>query len=239
MLARDVMSAPVITVGPRADLRSLIGTMLGKKLSGLPVVDDAGNLVGIISEGDLLRRSELGTEKKRSSWLMFILGPGRGASEYVRTHSRKVEELMTRDPVTVAEDTSLEEIVTLMEQRHIKRVPVLKDRKIVGIVTRADLLRALIPLEQEPVGPAPGDAEIQDRILTEIARQKWAAPGSVRVTVNAGRVTLSGTILDERERAALLVCAENQPGVVSVADDLVWVDAGSGAFLGPPGTMAS
>jgi CBS domain-containing protein len=235
MQARDVMSAPAITVGPRTNLQSLVGTMLGLKLSGLPVVDESGRLIGVISEGDLLRRAELGTERKRSSWIDFILGPGRSATDYVRANGRMVEELMTPDPVAVAEDTPLEEIVTLMESRHIKRVPVLRDGRVVGIVTRADLLRALFPLEAAAPEAATSDAEIQKNILAEIAARKWAPPDAIRVGVDQGRVTLTGTILVERARAALLVCAENQPGVVAVKDEIVWVDPASGAFMGPPG----
>lgn len=240
MLARDVMTAPVISVGPSASLRSAVGTMIGKRLSGLPVVDEAGNLVGVLSEGDLLRRGELGTERKVSGWLAFLRGPGAAASDYVRTHSRLVGDIMTPDPIAITEETDLDEIVELMEKRRVKRLPVLRDGKLVGIVTRADLLRALIPAEPDATAGATttrDDADIQAAILAEIARQKWAPPGSIRVGVERGRVTLTGTILDERERAALLVCAENQGGVVAVVDQLVWVDPASGAFLGPPGTV--
>ena len=239
MLARDVMTAPVISVGPSASLRSAVGTMIGKRLSGLPVVDDAGRLVGIVSEGDLLRRAELGTERKVSGWLAFLRGPGPAAADYVRSHSRLVGDIMTPDPIAIDEETTLDEIVELMEKRRVKRLPVLRAGELVGIVSRADLLRALVPAETSAAETVTrDDGEIAAAIRAEVDAQKWAPRDTIRIGVVHGRVTLAGTILDERERAALLVCAENQPGVVAVVDELVFVDPASGAYMGPPGAIA-
>jgi CBS domain-containing protein len=239
MKASDVMTSPVKTVGPRDTIRSAIETMLGSHMSGLPVVEGKGKgkLVGILSEGDLLRRAELGTEKRRSKWMEFLLGPGRGASDYVQTHGRYVEELMTPDPYAVAPDTPLEEVVDLMEQRKIKRVPIVRGGVLVGIVTRADLLASLLAAEKATVpAAAGGDKAIRTAILAELQKNSWVPPASIRIEVVKGAVTLSGTILDERERDALRVAAENVPGVKSVKDELVWVDPNSGAYLGAPGT---
>lgn len=234
MKASDVMSSPVKTVGPRDTIRTAIGTMLAAHVSGLPVVDGKGRLIGVLSEGDLMRRVELGTEKQRPRWLAFLVGPGRSASDYVQTHGRYVEEVMTRDPIVAEADTPLEEIVDIMERQRIKRVPVVRDGRLIGIVTRADLLAGLLAAEKAAVAPAGDDQAIRTAILAELQKRAWVPPSSIRIEVRDGEVTLAGTILDEREREALRVAAENVPGVKAVYDELVWVDPNSGAYLGPP-----
>jgi CBS domain-containing protein len=234
MEARHVMTSPTISVPPDAPVPSAIETMLRAHVSGLPVVDGSGALVGVLSEGDLLRRAEIGTEKQRPKWLDFLLGPGRGAQDYVRSHSRRVADIMTRDPISVDEDCSLEEVVALMEKKGIKRVPVLRNGKLVGIVTRKDLLRAFMNAT-EMSAPAPGsDEQIRADLIAEIDSQSWAPAGSIHVTVKDGHVTLNGTIFDERERDAIRVCAENRPGVRGVTDEMIWVDPSSGTFMSPP-----
>ena len=132
MEARQVMTSPILTISPGASLRQAIEMMLERRVSGLPVVNEIGQLVGMISEGDLLHRSELGTEKHRSKWLDFLVGPGRSASDYVQSHSRRVADVMTTDIVTVRETTPLEDVVRLMEKRRIKRVPVVRDGGILA-----------------------------------------------------------------------------------------------------------
>jgi predicted transcriptional regulator len=212
--------------------------MLDNQISGLPVIDAAGKLVGIVTEGDLLRRSETGTERHRPRWLEILMGPGRLAGEYVRTHGRKVEEIMTRQLVSVTPDTPLDEIVALMERRRIKRMPVLDGDTPVGIVSRADLLRALArTLEEQPVAMA-GDDEIRERILAELAKVSWVPRDGLAITVADGIVGLDGVILDEKERAALRVAAENVPGVRAVEDRLVWVEPVSGTIIDAPHTAA-
>jgi predicted transcriptional regulator len=207
--------------------------MLDNRISGLPVID-AGRLVGILTECDLLRRSETGTERHRPRWLEILMGPGRLADEYVRTHGRKVEEIMTRQPVSVTPDTPLDEIVALMERRRIKRVPVLDGDVPVGIVSRADLLRALARTLEEQQGAAAGDDEIRERILAELAKVSWVPRDGLAITVVDGVVALDGVILDEKERAALRVAAENVPGVRAVEDRLVWVEPVSGTIIDAP-----
>ena len=144
MEACQVMTSPTITISPGASVRQAITTMLDHRVSGLPVVDETGRLAGIVSEGDLLRRAEIGTEKHRPKWLECLLGPGRSATDYVHSHSRRVADVMTNNPVFVDERASLAAIVALMEKHRVKRVPVLRDSVVVGIVTRADLLRAFV-----------------------------------------------------------------------------------------------
>ena len=151
MNASDVMTRKVVSVRLDAPVGDAIRLMLDHRISGPPVVDGDSKVIGILTEGDLLRRAETGTERHRPRWLELLLGPGRLAGEYVRTHGRKVGEIMTEDVVSVAEDTPLVEIVRLMEGHRVKRLPVLRGDALVGIVTRADLVRTLAQLiEKEP-----------------------------------------------------------------------------------------
>src|SRR5450631_1449514 len=136
MRAHQVMTRPVITVTPETTVLEAANTMLQRHISGLPVVDAAGKLVGIVSEGDFIRRSEIGTQRKRGRFLKFILGPGKAATDFVHEHGHKVAEIMTPEPLTITEDTVLEEIVRLMERNNVKRLPVTRGEKVVGIVTR-------------------------------------------------------------------------------------------------------
>ena len=146
MRAHQIMTRPVITVTPETTIAEAAATMLRRHISGLPVVDAAGKLVGIVSEGDFIRRSELGTQRKRGRFLAFILGPGQAATDFVHERGRKVAEVMTPEPLTVTEDTRLEAVVALMEKNHVKRLPVMRGDRIVGIVSRANLLQAVASL---------------------------------------------------------------------------------------------
>ena len=234
MNAADVMTRNVVTVGADASIGQAIALMLDHRLSGLPVVDGSGKVVGMLTEGDLLRRAETQTERQRPRWLELLLGPSRLANEYVRTHGRKVGEIMTEDVVSVAEDTPLAEIVQLMERRRIKRLPVLRGDALVGIVTRADLMRALGQLvDKEPIS-ASDDDEIQKCVLAELARTAWAPRAGITVVVTDGIVELDGAITNEKAREAVRVAAENVPGVKSVRDRLVWVEPVSGTVIGAP-----
>ena len=232
MQASDVMTRTIVSIGHTASIREAIRLMLDNNVSGLPVVDAGGKVTGVLTEGDLLRRSELATERRHWRWLELVLGPGRRASEYVRTHGRVVDELMTREVVTVAADTPLEEIVALMERHRIKRLPVVDDSDtLVGIVSRADLLAALWRALEAP-GTAPAsDEEIQARVLAELETADWAPREGLSVTVTDGVVELNGVVLDEHERGALRVAAENVPGVKAVLDNLVWVEPVSGTVV--------
>jgi CBS domain-containing protein len=234
MKAKDVMTLNVVSVQPQATVMQAVRIMLQKKISGLPVVDDVGRLVGILTEGDLLRRAETGTQKHRPRWLEFLLGPGRLATEYVQTHGRKVEEIMTHDPVTVTEDTSLDDVVKTMEKRGIKRVPVMRGEHLVGIISRANLLRALASLSRDVGAASTGDVDIRSKLLAELQKEHWAPVGALDVIVRDGIVELWGTITDERQREALVVAAENTPGVKAVRDHLAWVDTTSAMVFYPP-----
>jgi CBS domain-containing protein len=229
MKASDIMTWGVVSVSPGTAVLDAARLMLEHRISGLPVVDGEGRLVGIVTEGDFLRRGEIGTERKRPRWLEFLVGPGRLATEYVRTSGRKVSDIMTANPYTVAEDTPLGQIVELMERRRIKRVPVVADGKLAGLVSRANLIRALASLAQEAKVTAETDDVIRDRILSELSKQPWAP--QVNVIVHQGVVELSGVLTDERERQAFIVAAENVPGVKRVHDHLAWIEPFSGMIL--------
>jgi CBS domain-containing protein len=226
MKAHEVMTWGTITVEPDASVTRAVRLMLQNKISGLPVVDAKGQLVGMVTEGDFLRRGELGTRRQRPRWLEFLLGPGRLADEYVQSSGRKVAQVMTPDPKTITPQTPLEEVVRLMEHHRIKRLPVVHDGEVVGIVSRANLLHALASVARE-VKPAAGDdATIREQIIAECAKQPWAP--HINVVVRDGVVGLWGVITDERAREAFIVAAENVPGVKAVHDRLAWIEPTSG-----------
>jgi CBS domain-containing protein len=229
MKARDIMTPQVISVEADASVMQAVRLMLQNRISGLPVVGAKGELVGVVTEGDFLRRGELGTQRRRSRWLEFLVGPGRLADEYVRASGRKVNEVMTPDPVTITEDTPLDQAVELMERHRVKRLPVVRDGRLVGIVSRANIMRALVSLAREARAPATDDAAIRERILAECEKQSWAPMANV--LVRDGVVELWGTLTDERERQAMIVAAENVPGVKVVHDHMVWIEPVSGFTL--------
>jgi CBS domain-containing protein len=233
MRAHQIMTKPVFTITPDATILDAANVMLRRHISGVPVVDAAGKLVGIVSEGDFIRRGEIGTERKRGRWLKSILGPGKSASDFVREHGCKVSDVMSRSPVTITENTPLAEIVDLMEKRDIKRVPVLRNDKIVGIVTRANLLQAVASLARHVPDPTADDDHVRNRIIDAMEKADWA-PIGLNVIVRDGIVHLSGVITDERARQAAIVAAENVEGVRKVHDHICWVDTMSGVYLYSP-----
>jgi CBS domain-containing protein len=222
MKARDVMTRRVLSIGADESVQAAIDVMLKNRVSGLPVLDPSGKVVGVVTEGDFLRRVETGTQRRRKRWLEFLLGPGRMAEEYADTHGRKVSDVMTSSPLTIDEDAPLAGIVELMESRRIKRLPVVRDGRLVGIVSRANLLQAMAGLAAATPAISASDTEIRDRIMDELARETWAPVALVNVTVRDGVVDLWGSLIDERQRRAVCVAAENVPGVRAVRDHLVW-----------------
>jgi CBS domain-containing protein len=233
MRAHQVMTRPVVTVSSETTIVEAANTMLQRHVSGLPVVDAAGKLVGIISEGDFLRRSEIGTQHKRGQFLRFILGPGQAATDFVHEHGRKVAEIMTREPLTISEDTTLEDIVELMEKNHVKRLPVMRGDQVVGIVSRANLLQAVATLARQIPDPTANDDHIRNRVIDALSKNDWC-PFGLSVIVRDGIVHLSGVITEERSRQAAIVGAENVAGVRKVRDHLCWVDPMSGMYFMAP-----
>jgi CBS domain-containing protein len=230
MRAHQIMTRQVITVAIGAPIVEAANTMLQNHISGLPVVDKAGKLVGIVSQGDFIRRAEIGTQRKRGRWLKLLLGPGKVASDFVHERGRKVGEIMTLDPCTVTEDATLEDVVQLMEQKNVKRLPVLRGDQLVGIVTRSNLLQAVAELAREVPDPTADDDHIRNHIITSIEKTDWG-PFGLGVIVRNGNVHLSGVITNERSRQAAIVAAENVSGVRKVHDHLCWVEPMSGMYL--------
>jgi CBS domain-containing protein len=233
MRAHQIMTRPVITVAPDANIVEAANAMLLNHISGLPVIDEAGKLVGIVSQGDFIRRAEIGTQRKRGRWLKFLVGPGGAASDFVHERGRKVGEIMTTEPCTVTENATLEDVVELMQRNNVKRLPVMRGDQMVGIVTRTNLLRAVAGLARDVPDPTVDDDHIRNRIITAVERADWA-PFGLGVIVLDGVVHLSGVITNEHSRQASIVAAENVSGVTKVHDHLCWVEPMSGMYLNSP-----
>ncbi len=230
MRVRDVMTYGAIGVPETATLAEAVETMLRSRVSALFVFDAGHALVGVLSEGDLLRRAELGADKKRARWLEFLLSGGRLAESYAHAHGRRAGEIMTAKVATISEDADLSQAVDLMLDRNIKRLPVLRGEAVVGVISRSDLLKGLLTSLSKPDAPHP-DAEIKAAIQAELDTCGWAPRASVRVEVMNGVVTFEGVITDERLRSGLEVIAENTPGVKDVRDHMCWVEPNSGFYL--------
>jgi CBS domain-containing protein len=219
MRAQQIMTQHVITVGADAPIAEAIDAMLRNHVSGLPVVDTDGELIGIISEGDFIRRAEIGTQRQRGRWLSFLVGTDRVAADFVHAHGRKVGEIMTTDPLTISEDTALDEIVEIMESNNVKRLPVVRGRRLVGIVTRTDFLATVADLARHAPSPSVDDERIREQVIAAMEGAAWG-PCRLKVTARDGVVTLSGVVASKNTRQAAIVAAENVPGVKKVLDNL-------------------
>jgi len=224
MRAMDIMTSEVITVREDATVPEVARLMAERGISAVPVVDRENQIVGMVSEGDLLHRTETGTERRRAWWLDMVSSTNKLAGEYIKSHSAKVKDVMTRDVLSVTEETAVADIAVLLETNRIKRVPVVRDGKIVGIVSRANLVRALAMTITEGVGDG-DDRTIRDKLLAELKAQKWAEVSPANVTVKDGVVHLWSSYLSEQERRALIVAAESVPGVRRVEDHMRPVSA--------------
>jgi CBS domain-containing protein len=233
MNVAELMNRNAVSVLPSTLVADAARIMLAHRLSGLPVLDEQGRLVGIVTEGDLIRRAEIGTDGKQAGWLKSLLMPSAVAADYVQTHARHVSGVMTHNPVFVTPDTPLEEVAQLMLRKSIKRLPVLEHNKLVGIISRSDLLRVLArKLINTPAEAS--DESISNYILAEINHANWAPKSGLRINVTGKVVKLDGTVFSDEERQAVICIAENAPGVKEVQDNLVFVDPGSGLAF-PPG----
>jgi predicted transcriptional regulator len=208
--------------------------MISHEVSGMPVINTQGQLVGIVTEGDFLRRVETHTEAPRRRWLELLLGPGSRADEYAHSHGHTVQDVMSPKVITVNKDTTLKEVVRLMEEHGIKRIPVTDGGRVVGVVSRADLMGALADhLGKSKPAPA-SDESLHRRILAEMRRQTWCPLPSLRVVVRDGVVEIKGTIFDERQRRALRVLVENVDGVKAMRDRLTLIEPMSGTIIDSP-----
>jgi CBS domain-containing protein len=220
MKAADVMVTDVITVGPDASVHDVAEILLRHRISAVPVVAD-GRIVGIVSEGDLMRRAEVKTERRRARWLDYLTPKEVLAAEFVKSHARKVADVMTRAVVTADPDTPLREIASLFEKNGIKRVPIVRDDKLVGILSRANLLQALASRKGNGAPPAPDDTVIREKVEEDLKSKPWARPLLVNVIVQDGTVDLWGMVDSEAAKQAVRVLAELTPGVRAVNDNLM------------------
>ena len=227
MRVTDLMTRNCISVLPSTTLADVARIMLENHVTGLPVLDTDGKLLGIVSEGDLLRRAELGTDGQPMNWLKALLMPSSVAENYVVTHARHVSGVMTKNPVSVTPATELNDVAEVMLRRHIKRLPVLDEGRLVGVISRTDLLRALMRKLIETKADAT-DEEIRKYIKSEMDHASWAPHHGIHIHVKEKVVDLEGAVFSDEERRGLLVIAENTPGVKEVQDHLMYVDPRSG-----------
>ena len=219
MMAKDVMTARVATVRPETPVREIAGVLLKRRISAVPVTDKDGKVVGIVSEGDLMRRKETGTERHSSWWLAFLTLPETDARRFVKSHGQFARDVMTRDVVTVPEDCPLNEVASTLERSHIKRVPVVRGGKIVGIVSRADLVRALATAK--PMAePSRDDRTLREAVEKAIRDRAGGPVEFIGVGVAGGVVHLWGAVVDRPAKDAARVAAQNVPGVRSVEDNV-------------------
>jgi len=226
MIVSDLMKTVLVTVTPASTLADAARMMLAQHVSGLPVVE-AGRLVGIVTEGDLLRRVEIETGENKIGWLRGFFLPAALAAEYIQTHGRHVRDVMTPSPMTVAPDTSLVEVAAIMLSKHIKRLPVVRNDRLVGVISRSDMLRVLARRLIDTVDPL-SETQIRDHIIDTISHEAWAPKSGIRVTVMGSVVNLEGIVFSGDQQKALRVIAETTPGVSEVHDHLVFVDPSSG-----------
>ena len=221
MLASDVMVRNIVTVHPDTDVADAIKLLAEHDVSALPVLDDAGNLVGMLSEADLIHRVEIGSERHRPWWVEAVTGASTLATEFAKSHGKKVGEVMATGVISVSEDTPLSEIAALFERKRIKRVPVVKDGKLVGMVSRSNLIQALASAVGRVDQHDETDRQIRLELLSRLKDQKWTGFGDRNVTVGNRVVHLWGLVGTEAERKALLALAVGVPGVSSVSDEMI------------------
>jgi CBS-domain-containing membrane protein len=228
MKAEDVMVSTIITVGVNASIGEVAAILLNNHISAAPVVDEKGELVGIVSEGDLMRRAEIGTTKRHSWWLELISNKRASATEYIKSHSRKVADVMTRDLITAKPDTPLGDIAGLLERNQIKRVPIVEGGKLVGIVSRANILQALASATRKlPSLMTADDSELRKKVVSQMASEPWR-PTMLTVTVQDGTVDLWGLVHSVEQKKAAQLAAETTPGVRAVVNNIFVQPIGSG-----------
>lgn len=221
MNAGDVMTTSVVTVGPQTPVAEIIRQLLRLGISAVPVVDEHGGVLGLVSEGDLLRRAELGTERTQSTWRSFFTGTSKLAGDYVRSHGKVASDVMTREVICVGPGTTLDAIADLMEKHRIKRVPVVQERRLVGIVSRANLLRAFAALPVTDTGAPASDSEIRFALTRELTAQTWNRRTDNSVVVTNGVVHLWGLVTSQEEARALEIVAQGVAGVREVQNHTV------------------
>ena len=227
MLARDMMSRDVISVTPETSIVDAANLLLSERLSSAPVVDAQGRLTGIVSERDFIHRMEIGTGPRHGWWQTFSRDPEEHTAEFLKVHGVQVSHVMTRRVVTAEEETTLGHIVDTMDRFDISQVPIVRGDKVVGMVSRSDILRLFARLPRPASAEVKGDDEIRQALDALLRETAWATVTSVSSSVNRdvkqGVVSLGGVVGSERERAALLIAVSAIPGVKAVEADLAVV----------------
>lgn len=236
MKVESVMTSGIVAVSPDTPVLDAARLMLEKRISGMPVVDANGRLVGVFTEGDLLRRTELGTDRKIGGWIEFLFGAGRRATDYAHSHAVRVEEVMTRHPLTCRSSDDLSTVVETMIERAIKRLIVVADGRPVGVVSRADVVRAFLEAasERARAGAPASDTEAEERIRAALKAESWAPHRTMEAEVREGKVVLSGTLTDPRQREAIRVVVEREAPGLPIVDHMVWVEPYSGNVMEAP-----
>lgn len=219
MNASDIMTKDVVAVGPETPVREVAMLMLERRISGVPVVDGERHVLGIVSEGDLIRRPEIETDHVPKRWLGMFLSDEERARDFVKSHGRKAREVMTQPAIGVAPDTPLAEVVRLMERHRVKRLVIVEGGKLTGLVTRADLLRAMVT-HPAASSSASSDLELRDRIDTMLRSEGWATTAFVNVQVENGVAHLWGTVESTVQREAVILAVRGVPGVKDVQPHL-------------------
>lgn len=221
MKAKDVMTPNVITVDEHTPVEEIAQTLLKWRISAVPVVDDKDRLVGIVSEGDLVRRAETGTDRLPPWWLTALSDSDTRAADYAKSHGHLAKDVMSKAVVTIAENTNLADIAQLLEERRIKRVPVIRQSRIVGIVSRANLLQGLAAAaEQSPMISGDDDHQIRAAVLNRLRNETDVDLASVNVTIGSGVAHIWGTAMSEAQKDAIRVAIESTPDVTRVEDHL-------------------
>ena len=220
MNASEIMSRDVVTVGPKTTVREIAETMTKHRISGVPVVDQSGRLVGILSETDLLHRMETGTERRPKWWLGLFQDSGSMAREFTKSHGLTAGDIMTTDVTTVSGTSSLAEIAELLDAKNLKRVPVLVDGKLAGIITRGDMVKALANAETTPKSAGGDDASVARAVTKRIGEVRWLRDAYVSVLVIDGIAELTGLVPTTDQKKALVVLVEETPGVKGIEDRL-------------------
>lgn len=219
MHAADIMTRTVITATPKTEVREIVDLMMQNRISAVPVVDDAGRVIGMVSEGDLMRRVENDTDRRDSWWLSALFSARNDVDAYVKSRGRRAEDIMTRNPITISEDTPLYKIAQTLEKKHIKRVPVVTGGKLVGIVSRSNLLQGFSTMQKDAAAAA-DDKTIRNAIVKEMEDKLDISGNSTNVVVVDGVVTLWGLVQSEAQKKAAAIAAENTAGVKEVHNNL-------------------
>lgn len=220
MHAADIMTRNVITVGPKTEVREIVDMMIKNRISALPVVDEGGRVVGMVSEGDLMRRVENNTERRDSWWLAALFSARNDADTYVKSHGRRAEDVMTRNLISISEDTPLYKIAQTLEKNHIKRVPVISGGKLVGIVSRSNLLQGFSMMQKDAPAAAADDKTIRNAIIKEMESKLGISGNTTNVVVVDGVVTLWGLVESEAQKKGAAIAAEGTSGVKEVHNNL-------------------